>query len=82
MLKIELPFLSLSVGMVCCWLSGDSFKTVFFIVRSSPVQFAICGIIQIGVDILILLQVFVYRERSFTTLVTKSKEQNISNNYA
>jgi len=50
--------------MVLMWLSGDLFKTGYFFVRSSPVQFWVCGSLQVLVDILILLQVFFYRKAS------------------
>ena len=54
--------------MVLCWTSGDTFKTVYFITRQSPLQFWMCGIIQIIIDIAILSQVFLYRKiRHVTT---------------
>ena len=49
-----------SVAMVAMWTSGDLFKTVYFIIRDAPVQFAVCGVLQVAVDIAILLQVFFY----------------------
>lgn len=51
----------MSVEMVVMWLSGDIFKTTYFIVRQTPPQFYICGIIQVIVDILILGQAFWFR---------------------
>ena len=59
--------------MVAMWTSGDLFKTVYFIARDAPVQFAICGVLQVIVDIAILLQVFFYgsgggNDRSFRPL--------------
>lgn len=53
--------LGMSVEMVVMWLSGDIFKTVYFLVKKTPAQFYICGIIQVIVDIFILGQVFCYR---------------------
>lgn len=46
--------------MVAMWTSGDIFKTTYFIVRNAPVQFAICGTLQVLIDIAILLQVYFY----------------------
>lgn len=43
------------------WSCGDIFKTTYFLLREAPPQFWICGSIQVGVDLLILLQVFIYR---------------------
>lgn len=51
---------SFSVKMVVMWLSGDSFKTCYFIVKSAPVQFWLCGMIQICIDIAIIFQVYTY----------------------
>ncbi|XP_045470130.1 solute carrier family 66 member 2 isoform X2 [Harmonia axyridis] len=54
----------MSVGMVVMWTFGDVFKTLYFIFRDAPIQFCICGAIQVTVDVLILLQVFFYRNSS------------------
>lgn len=53
--------LGMSVEMVVMWLSGDLFKTLYFIFRHAPSQFIVCGSIQVIVDILILYQVLWYR---------------------
>uniref|UniRef100_A0A1I8BT88 PQ-loop repeat-containing protein 1 n=1 Tax=Meloidogyne hapla TaxID=6305 RepID=A0A1I8BT88_MELHA len=50
----------MSVKMVLMWLIGDIGKTIYFIIRASPAQFWICSCLQITIDILILLQVWVY----------------------
>lgn len=56
--------------MVLFWTSGDSFKTVYFILRKSPLQFWVCGMMQVSVDIFILLQVAMYRRRRQTSSTT------------
>ena len=48
--------------MVLLWLSGDTFKTGYFVVRHAPLQFWVCGGLQVGVDLLILSQVALYRD--------------------
>ena len=53
-------FPTLSIQMVLFWTSGDTFKTIYFIIRESPFQFWLCGGIQVAVDIAILLQVALY----------------------
>jgi len=58
--------------MVLFWLSGDTFKTGYFIVRQAPLQFGLCGALQVLVDILILLQVVLYQERRQGSLLPKS----------
>jgi len=50
----------MSIKMVCFWLSGDIFKTVYFLVRKAPLQFFLCGALQVSVDLAILCQVGVY----------------------
>lgn len=51
----------MSVEMVAMWLSGDLFKTLYFIIKHTPAQFYVCGAVQVTVDILILCQVLWYR---------------------
>ena len=49
--------------MVLMWFSGDTFKTGYFVARQSPIQFWVCGTLQVIVDVLILLQVLLYRNQ-------------------
>lgn len=51
-------------SMVMMWLSGDLFKTQYFITRSAPVQFSICGALQVLIDIAILVQIWAYSTNS------------------
>ncbi|XP_067006944.1 solute carrier family 66 member 2 isoform X2 [Anabrus simplex] len=51
----------MSVKMVVMWTVGDTFKTGYFLLREAPVQFWLCGMLQVGIDIAILLQVRWYR---------------------
>ncbi|KAK2534234.1 Pqlc1 [Columba guinea] len=50
----------MSVKMVLMWTSGDTFKTLYFILNQAPFQFSICGLLQVFVDIAILLQAYLY----------------------
>uniref|UniRef100_A0A6J0SLM4 Solute carrier family 66 member 2 n=1 Tax=Pogona vitticeps TaxID=103695 RepID=A0A6J0SLM4_9SAUR len=50
----------MSVKMVLMWTSGDSFKTVYFLLNQAPFQFSVCGLLQVFVDMAILLQVYFY----------------------
>lgn len=43
------------------WTAGDLFKTVYFILRNSPTEFLVCGILQASLNLGVLLQVFVYK---------------------
>jgi solute carrier family 66, member 2 len=40
--------LGMSISMVVMWTCGDLFKTGYFIVREAPMQFWICGTLQVG----------------------------------
>ena len=52
----------LSISMIAAWFIGDSFKTIYFILEKQPLQFLMCGLIQITVDIMIMLQLFFYKD--------------------
>ncbi|XP_059849138.1 solute carrier family 66 member 2 [Hypanus sabinus] len=52
----------MSVNMVLLWTLGDVFKTAYFIINATPVQFWVCGTLQICIDIAIFFQVFTYRK--------------------
>lgn len=54
----------MSLGMVLMWLGGDAFKTGYFIANNSPFQFWLCGLSQITIDLLILMQVCIFRRNS------------------
>ncbi|KAK4297073.1 hypothetical protein Pmani_030476 [Petrolisthes manimaculis] len=54
----------MSRKMVFMWLLGDTFKTVYFWLRSSPFQFFVCGCLQISIDIAVLGQCVVYRKKN------------------
>lgn len=51
----------MSLSMVLMWLGGDAFKTGYFIVNNVPFQFWLCGMLQISIDLLILIQVCLFR---------------------
>jgi len=59
--------LGMSVKMVLFWLSGDVFKTVYFLLRKAPLQFFLCGALQVSVDLAILSQVLIYRDTPHKT---------------
>jgi len=42
------------------WFGGDAFKTVYFFLQDSPLQFKVCGIFQLSIDIAIVVQRLVY----------------------
>lgn len=56
--------IGMSQSMVLLWATGDLFKTSYFILKHVPIQFVVCGIIQVTIDLLILGQVSLYSRRS------------------
>ncbi|KAG7571323.1 hypothetical protein FFLO_00675 [Filobasidium floriforme] len=46
------------------WLGGDIFKTGFYLARHSPMQFTICGAITVLLDLCVLAQRLIYRDRA------------------
>lgn len=58
----------MSLAMVLMWLSGDMFKTGYFIMKDAPFQFKLCGCLQVGVDLAILGQVKMYGRGSYQKL--------------
>lgn len=52
--------IGMSATMVLLWAGGDLFKTGYFVIKQVPMQFIVCGIIQVTVDLLILAQVALY----------------------
>ncbi|KAE9393461.1 hypothetical protein BT96DRAFT_967186 [Gymnopus androsaceus JB14] len=42
------------------WVGGDSFKTVYFFLQGSPLQFKVCAIFQLSIDFAILGQRIIY----------------------
>ncbi|KRW99148.1 hypothetical protein PPERSA_07391 [Pseudocohnilembus persalinus] len=50
-----------SYALIGSWFLGDAFKTFYFILKKQPMQFIICGIAQLCVDIMIILQIKFYQ---------------------
>lgn len=59
--KLIIFNLFISVTMVLLWTTGDAFKTCYFVSRKAPLQFWMCGTLQVMIDLTILGQVVWYR---------------------
>ncbi|GAC94652.1 pq loop repeat protein [Pseudozyma hubeiensis SY62] len=46
------------------WLGGDSFKLLYFVLKGSPAQFTSCAVFQLSVDLAILGQSRLYRDKT------------------
>lgn len=40
--------------------SGDAFKTAYFLLKGAPLQFSVCGLLQVLVDLAILGQAYAF----------------------
>ncbi|XP_075525788.1 solute carrier family 66 member 2 isoform X4 [Dermacentor variabilis] len=61
----------MSNQMVLMWTMGDVFKTAYFIMRSAPFQFWVCGTLQVSLDVAILMQVGWYKYRPASSKIPK-----------
>lgn len=52
---------SLSTLMIVSFLLGDSFRTYYYIITKSPFQFLLCGILQIAINMILMLQIIYYK---------------------
>uniref|UniRef100_A0ABI7VST3 Solute carrier family 66 member 2 n=1 Tax=Felis catus TaxID=9685 RepID=A0ABI7VST3_FELCA len=50
----------MSIKMVFMWTSGDAFKTAYFLLNGAPLQFSVCGLLQVLVDLAILGQAYAF----------------------
>lgn len=50
----------MSIKMVVMWTSGDTFKTAYFLLNGAPLQFSVCGLLQVLVDLAILGQAYAF----------------------
>jgi len=51
------------MGLILTWFTGDLAKTLYFIVKNQPLQFVMCGITQLSIDIYILFQIYTYGKK-------------------
>lgn len=46
----------LSLVLIITWFAGDAFKTIYAIAKAEPLQFTLCGLVQLLCDCVILAQ--------------------------
>lgn len=51
----------LNLILIATWFVGDAFKTFVFLNEQAPMQFVACGLFQLFVDFIILIQIVMYR---------------------
>ena len=54
----------LSFSMIFMWFVGDAMKLVYYLGNDQPLQFIICAIIQLVIDVCILSQFVLYRKKA------------------
>jgi hypothetical protein len=62
---------NLSNVLVGCWILGDSLKTFYYYNSDAPIQLLISGFVQIFLDLIIVLQVFIYRNNKINPKETQ-----------
>lgn len=67
---------SLSVAMIIIWLFGDSAKTIYFYSKNSPSQLIYCGLFQLFIDVVIILQIVKYASKESDRCVENSKKKS------
>lgn len=67
--------IGMSASMVLLWAGGDLFKTGYFVIKQVPMQFIVCGIIQVTVDLMILAQVALYSSTDSKSAADKKKKK-------
>ena len=64
------------------WTRVDLFKSLYFILKSSPTQFWVCEMLQVSIDLSVLYQVYHYSKRKYyVTLLNKHKFFSLVNVY-
>ena len=66
--------------MIVAFLIRDSFISYYYILTKSPFQFILCGILQISINIIIILQIIYYRRIISFDLVHLIAEKKVTNN--
>ncbi|KAH9815361.1 hypothetical protein DFH28DRAFT_1082229 [Melampsora americana] len=53
------------VSVLLGWLGGDGFKTIYFFLQpNNSLQFKVCAVFQLSIDILILFQALIYLKQT------------------
>ncbi|KAH9479626.1 Solute carrier family 66 member 2 [Psilocybe cubensis] len=57
------------------WVGGDSFKTVYFFLQHTPLQFQVCAIFQLSIDLAIIGQRITYGNKPpISAILTEEDE--------
>ncbi|BGP55219.1 hypothetical protein JCM8202_003776 [Rhodotorula sphaerocarpa] len=63
------------LSVLASWAIGDAVKTVyFFLTPNNPLQFKVCGIFQLSVDVFLCFQTFWYRHETARQLASRHAE--------
>ncbi len=63
----------LRVDLVGAWALGDACKTILFVSRRAPIQFLVCGIVQLVVDFGIFYQMRIYHDAQASMSLSQFK---------
>jgi hypothetical protein len=59
----------LSTYMILGWTGGDLAKTWYFVQKGEPLQFVMCGVAQIVIDLVILAQIQIYGKNNKSVVI-------------
>ncbi|GAA5870662.1 hypothetical protein JCM3774_001719 [Rhodotorula dairenensis] len=61
-------------SVLASWAIGDAVKTIyFFVTPNNPLQFKLCGLFQLSVDLLLCGQTFLYRKETARELAERAE---------
>ncbi|POY71765.1 hypothetical protein BMF94_5126 [Rhodotorula taiwanensis] len=61
-------------SVLASWAVGDACKTVYFYVTpDNPLQFKLCGLFQLSVDLLLCVQTYLYRKQTALDLAERAQ---------
>ncbi|KWU46170.1 hypothetical protein RHOSPDRAFT_32162 [Rhodotorula sp. JG-1b] len=61
-------------SVLASWAIGDAVKTIyFFVTPNNPLQFKLCGLFQLSIDLLLCGQTFLYRKETARDLAERAE---------
>lgn len=57
------------------WTGGDAYKTIYFFMQNSPLQFKVCAIFQLSIDLAIVVQRLVFGNAPPMSVLLNEEEE-------
>lgn len=52
--------LGVSTVLIASWFLGDTIKLGYFVLKNQPLQFILCAVVQILIDVVLVYQFYAY----------------------